>query len=141
VICASLGAMGELTSVPGGLHGLDDVYKRLCMAEDGVLRGEASLLDPDLERILRARARFLAPGTAIDPDLSIASLGVDSLDIIELVVHLIRDLIGGVADRIYATRFPGLADFFHDFISEENKTTTFLERLGLSPMSTMVAAH
>jgi len=45
-------------------------------------------LDPDLERILRTHARFLAPGTAIDPDLSIASLGVDSLDIIELVVQL-----------------------------------------------------
>ena len=58
------------------------------MAEDGVLRGEASLLDPDLERILRTHARFLAPGTDIDPDLSIALLGVDSLDIIELVVEL-----------------------------------------------------
>jgi acyl carrier protein len=45
-------------------------------------------LDPDLERILRTHARFLAPGTHIDPDLSIASLGVDSLDIIELVVEL-----------------------------------------------------
>jgi acyl carrier protein len=49
---------------------------------------EASLLDPDLERILRMHARFLAAGTVIDPDLSIASLGVDSLDMIELVVQL-----------------------------------------------------
>ena len=46
------------------------------------------MLDPDLERILRTHARFLAPGTDIDPDLSIALLGVDSLDIIELVVEL-----------------------------------------------------
>jgi acyl carrier protein len=46
------------------------------------------LLHADLEQILRAHARFLAPGTDIDPDLSIASLGVDSLDIIELVVQL-----------------------------------------------------
>ena len=46
------------------------------------------MLDPELERILRTHARFLAPGTDIDPDLSIASLGVDSLDIIELVVQL-----------------------------------------------------
>ena len=58
------------------------------MAEDGVPRGEASLLDPDLELVLRAHARFLAPGTDIDPDLALASLGVDSLDIIELIVQL-----------------------------------------------------
>lgn len=42
----------------------------------------------DLERLLRTQARFLAPGNNIDPDLSIASLGVDSLDIIELIVRL-----------------------------------------------------
>ena len=46
------------------------------------------MLDPDLERVLRTHARFLAPGTDIDPDLALASLGVDSLDIIELVVQL-----------------------------------------------------
>jgi acyl carrier protein len=46
------------------------------------------LLYADLEQILRTHARFLAPGTDIDPDLSISSLGVDSLDIIELVVQL-----------------------------------------------------
>ena len=45
-------------------------------------------MDPELERVLRTHARFLGPGTDIDPDLSIASLGVDSLDIIELVVQL-----------------------------------------------------
>ena len=31
---------------------------------------------------------FLEPGTDIDPDLSLASLGVDSLDIIELIVQI-----------------------------------------------------
>ena len=46
------------------------------------------LLDLDLERVLRTHSRFLSPGTDIDPDLSLASLGVDSLDIIELVVQL-----------------------------------------------------
>lgn len=46
------------------------------------------MLHGDLQEILRMHARFLAPGTEIDPDLSIASLGVDSLDIIELVVQL-----------------------------------------------------
>jgi acyl carrier protein len=62
--------------------------KGLCIPEDGVPRGEASLLDPDLELVLRAHARFLSPGTDIDPDLALASLGVDSLDIIELIVQL-----------------------------------------------------
>lgn len=50
--------------------------------------GEASLLEPSLERILRAHARFLSPGVDIDPDAPLASLGVDSLDIIELIVQL-----------------------------------------------------
>jgi acyl carrier protein len=45
-------------------------------------------LEPSLEQILRAHARFLAAGADIDPDLPLASLGVDSLDIIELVVKL-----------------------------------------------------
>jgi hypothetical protein len=47
------------------------------------------------------------------------------VNIFSLNVHLIRELIGEVADRIYATRFPGLSDFFHDFISEENKHMWF----------------
>lgn len=46
------------------------------------------MLEPSLEQILRAHARFLASGTDIDPDVSLASLGVDSLDIIELVVQI-----------------------------------------------------
>ena len=46
------------------------------------------MLNADLERVLRANARFLASGTDIDPELALASLGVDSLDIIELVVQL-----------------------------------------------------
>jgi len=45
-------------------------------------------LERSLEQILRAHARFLAAGADIDPDLSLASLGVDSLDIIELVVQI-----------------------------------------------------
>ena len=45
-------------------------------------------MGPDLEQILRAHARFLAAGADIDPDVSLASLGVDSLDIIELVVQI-----------------------------------------------------
>ena len=46
------------------------------------------MLERSLEQILRANARFLAAGADIDPDLSLASLGVDSLDIIELVVQI-----------------------------------------------------
>ena len=49
----------------------------------------------------------------------------EAVNFFSLNVHLIRELIGEVADRIYATRFPGLSDFFHDFISEENKHMWF----------------
>lgn len=49
----------------------------------------------------------------------------ESVNFFSLNVHLIRELIGEVADRIYDTRFPGLSDFFHDFISEENKHMWF----------------
>lgn len=49
----------------------------------------------------------------------------EAVNFFSLSVHLIRDLIAEVADRIYATRFPGLSDFFHDFISEENKHMWF----------------
>jgi acyl carrier protein len=59
----------------------------LCTAEGSFLQGEASL-EPDLEQILREHARFLAAGTDIDPDVPLASLGVDSLDIIELIVQI-----------------------------------------------------
>ena len=45
-------------------------------------------MESDLEQILRAHARFLAADTSIDPDLSLGLLGVDSLDIIELVVQI-----------------------------------------------------
>lgn len=43
-------------------------------------------------------------------------------------IHLIRDLIGEVADRIYATRYPGLSEFFHDFIHEENEHMWFFAK-------------
>ena len=49
----------------------------------------------------------------------------EAVNFFSLNVHLIRELIGEVADRIYETRFPGLSDFFHDFISEENKHMWF----------------
>ncbi len=49
----------------------------------------------------------------------------ESVNFFSLNVHLIRELIGEVADRIYETRFPGLSDFLHDFISEENKHMWF----------------
>lgn len=45
-------------------------------------------MEPKLEQILRAHARFLRAGIDIDPELSLASLGVDSLDIIELIVQI-----------------------------------------------------
>ena len=49
----------------------------------------------------------------------------ESVNFFSLNVHLIRELIGDVADRIYQTRFPGLSEFFHDFLNEENKHMWF----------------
>jgi hypothetical protein len=49
----------------------------------------------------------------------------ESVNFFSLCVNLIRELIGDVADRIYETRFPGLSEFFHDFLSEENKHMWF----------------
>lgn len=72
----------------GGLHCRLGVSDRACTTESDVLRRGKHLLHPDFEQVLRAQARFLAAGTRIDPDLSMASLGVDSLDIIELIVIL-----------------------------------------------------
>lgn len=49
----------------------------------------------------------------------------EAVNFFSLNVHLIRDLIGEVADRIYTTRYPGLSEFFHDFIHEENEHAWF----------------
>ena len=45
-------------------------------------------LAPSLEQILRAHSRFVAAGADIDPYVPLTSLGVDSLDIIELLVQI-----------------------------------------------------
>jgi hypothetical protein len=56
------------------------------------------------------------------------------LNFFSLNVHLIRELIGAVAERIYTTRYPVLSEFFHDFIAEENVHAwffaTFCQRYG-----------
>jgi P-aminobenzoate N-oxygenase AurF len=52
----------------------------------------------------------------------------EAVNFFSLNVHLIRELIGEVADRIYAARFPGLSEFFHDFIHEENEHMWFFAR-------------
>jgi hypothetical protein len=58
----------------------------------------------------------------------------EAVNFFSLNVHLIRELIGAVADRIYTTRYPGLSEFFHDFIAEENVHAwffaTFCRRYG-----------
>ena len=46
------------------------------------------MLAPNLEKILRGRARFVAADADISPDMPLASLGVDSLDLIELLVSI-----------------------------------------------------
>ncbi|MDF3290288.1 diiron oxygenase [Streptomyces silvisoli] len=52
----------------------------------------------------------------------------EAVNFFSLNVHLIRGLIGEVADRIYTTRYPGLSEFFHDFIHEENEHMWFFAR-------------
>ncbi|MGC5033392.1 diiron oxygenase [Micromonospora sp. DT229] len=58
----------------------------------------------------------------------------EAVNFFSVNVHLIRELIGGVADRIYTTWHPGLSEFFHDFIAEENVHAwffaTFCQRYG-----------
>jgi hypothetical protein len=58
----------------------------------------------------------------------------EAVSFFSLNVHLIRELIGAVAERIYTTRYPGLSEFFHDFIAEENVHSwffaTFCRRYG-----------
>ncbi|MEU4792138.1 diiron oxygenase [Micromonospora tulbaghiae] len=58
----------------------------------------------------------------------------EAVNFFSVNVHLIRELIGGVAERIYTTRYPGLSEFFHDFIAEENVHAwffaTFCQRYG-----------
>lgn len=58
----------------------------------------------------------------------------EAVNFFSVNVHLIRELIGGVADRIYTTWHPALSEFFHDFIAEENTHAwffaTFCQRYG-----------
>jgi len=42
----------------------------------------------NLEKVLRTHARFISNGADISRDMSLASLGIDSLGIIDLVVKL-----------------------------------------------------
>jgi acyl carrier protein len=58
----------------------DDVHPLRAAAEDGSAGR--------LKKVLRTQARFLSAGADIEPDMPLASLGVDSLDIIELVVKM-----------------------------------------------------
>lgn len=46
------------------------------------------MLAQGFEKVLRAHARFIDAGADIDLDMPLASLGVDSLDIIELIVEI-----------------------------------------------------
>jgi acyl carrier protein len=54
----------------------------------GDLSTEVRLLAQSLKKILRAEARFLAADADITPDMSLASLGIDSLGLIDLVVRI-----------------------------------------------------
>lgn len=77
-------------------------------------------------------------GTSVWDDLSEAARITlshhEAVSFFSLNVHLIRELIGAVVERIYTTRYPGLSEFFHDFIAEENVHAwffaTFCRRYG-----------
>lgn len=61
-------------------------------------------MEPSLERILRAHTRFLSPDATIGPDVPLASLGVDSLGIIELIVQLEGTFDVDIPpDRVFST--------------------------------------
>jgi P-aminobenzoate N-oxygenase AurF len=49
----------------------------------------------------------------------------EAVSFFSLNVHLISELIGEVVSRIYKTGYPGLSEFFHDFIAEENVHSWF----------------
>src|ERR1700722_427884 len=77
-------------------------------------------------------------GTSIWDDLReedrIALSHQEAVSFFSRNVHLIRELISAVTERIYTTRYPGLSEFFHDFIAEENVHAwffaTFCRRYG-----------
>jgi P-aminobenzoate N-oxygenase AurF len=90
---------------------------------------------------LPADAYWMSPelttcyGTAVWAELDepgqIALSQREAVNFFSLNVHLIRDLIGEVAARIYAARYPGVAEFFHDFIHEENEHMWFFAQFCL----------
>jgi acyl carrier protein len=49
------------------------------------------LLSDKLEKILREHARFVSDDADIGPDEPLSALGVDSLDMFELIVHIEDD--------------------------------------------------
>jgi hypothetical protein len=77
-------------------------------------------------------------GTALWDELDeprrVALSHYEAVNFFSVNVHLIRELIGGVAGRIYTTWHPALSEFFHDFIAEENVHAwffaTFCQRYG-----------
>lgn len=64
------------------------------------------MLSPKLDRILRMHARFICGGAEINPDTSLALLGVDSLDMFELIVRIEDDFDLAIpAERITPETF------------------------------------
>jgi acyl carrier protein len=46
------------------------------------------LLPDSFARLIRSRCRFIGPADSLDPDASLADLGVDSLELVELIVDI-----------------------------------------------------
>lgn len=70
----------------------------------------------------------------LSPEARLRLSHCEAVSFFSLNVHLIRELIGAVAERIYTSRYPALSEFFHDFIAEENVHAwffaTFCQRYG-----------
>jgi len=45
-------------------------------------------LEPKFDALLRRHCRLVAPGSPIDPDALLATLGVDSLEVVEMIVAI-----------------------------------------------------
>jgi hypothetical protein len=116
-----------------GLGRLQDVASRLSKVSRDQRYDVYQLFD--WPKSLPADAYWMSPelttcyGTSLWADLDeerrITLSHYEAVNFFSLNIHLIRDLIGAVADRIYATRYPGLSEFFHDFIHEENEHMWF----------------
>lgn len=44
--------------------------------------------DLEFDALLRRHCRFIAPGSPVDPDVSLVTLGIDSPEVVEMIVAI-----------------------------------------------------